>query len=97
MALLAGKRLTVAWLVVVGITLGYLVIDGATDDGGVLVASTAASVAAIVLALVKLRIIMREFMDVRHAPRILRTMTDVLVVVMAVALLGSYLVGKAVA
>ena len=40
---------------------------------------------------------MREFMDVRHAPRVLRTMTDVLVVVMAVALLGSYLVGKAVA
>jgi hypothetical protein len=95
--LLAGKRLTVAWLVVVGITLMYLGIDGATDDSGVLAASTAATVAAIVLALVKLRIIMREFMEVRHAPRILRTLTDVLVAVMAVALLGSYLVGKAVA
>ena len=59
--------------------------------------STTVTVAAIVLALVKLRIIMREFMDVRHAPRMLRTMTDVLVVVMGVALLGSYLVGKAVA
>ena len=40
---------------------------------------------------------MREFMDVRHAPRVLRSMTDVLVGVMAVALLASYLVGKAVA
>ena len=53
--------------------------------------------AAIVLALVKLRIIMREFMDVRHAPRVLRTMTDLLLAVMAVAMIGSYLVGRAVA
>ena len=30
-------------------------------------------------------------------PRVLRVMTDVLVAVMAVALLGTYLVGKAVA
>jgi len=77
--LLAGKRLTVAWLVVVAITLIYLGIDGSADDSGVAVASTSATVAAIVLALVKLRIIMREFMDVRHAPRVLRVMTDVLV------------------
>ena len=97
MDLSADKRLTVAWLVVVAITLIYLGIDGSADDSGVAVASTSATVAAIVLALVKLRIIMREFMDVRHAPRLLRTMTDVLVAVMAVALLGSYLVGKAVA
>ena len=76
------------------ITLIYLGIDGSADDSGVAVASTSATVAAIVLALVKLRIIMREFMDVRHAPRLLRSMTDVLVAVMAVALLGTYLVGK---
>ena len=97
MKLSADKRLLVAWLVVVAITLIYLVIDGSADDGGVLVASTAATVAAIALALVKLRIIMREFMDVRHAPQVLRTMTDVLVAVMAVALLGSYFAGKALA
>ena len=48
-------------------------IDGSADDHGVPGASTFASVAAIALALVKLRIIMREFMDVRHAPRVLRT------------------------
>jgi hypothetical protein len=93
----ADKRLIVAWLVVVVITLIYVGIDGSADDRGVLVASTSATVAAIVLALVKLRIIMREFMDVRHAPRLLRTMTDVLIAVMAVALFGTYLVGKAIA
>ena len=97
MHLSAGKRFTVAWLVAVAITLIYLGIDGSADDSGVAVASTSATVAAIVLALVKLRIIMREFMDVRHAPRLLRSMTDGLVAIMAVALLGSYLVGKAVA
>jgi hypothetical protein len=75
----------------------YLVIDRTADDSGVLVASTSASVAAIVLALVKLRIIMREFMDVRHAPKVLRTMTDALVVAMGVSLLGTYLIGRAIA
>lgn len=85
----AEKRLAVAWLAVVAITLAYLVIDG-----GALAASTAASITAIVLALVKLRIIMQEFMDVRHAPRVLRASTDALVVVMGVCLLGTYVVGR---
>ena len=84
-----------AWIVVVAVTLLYLVIDRSVDDDGVLGASTFASLAAIVLALAKLRIIMREFMDVRHAPRVLRTMTDGLVIVMGACLLGTYLVGRA--
>jgi hypothetical protein len=92
----AAKRLSVAWTVVVAITLVYLAIDRSADDG-VLVASTAASVAAIVLALAKLRIIMREFMDVRRAPKVLRTLTDTLVIVMGASLLGTYLVGRAIA
>jgi hypothetical protein len=92
----AAKRLSVAWTVVVAITLVYLAIDRSADDG-VLDASTAASVAAIVLALAKLRIIMREFMDVRRAPKVLRTLTDTLVIVMGASLLGTYLVGRATA
>jgi len=97
MKLAPDKRLAVAWTVVVALTLLYLVIDGAADANGVLRASTAASVAAIVLALVKVRIIVRQFMDVRHAPRVLRTMTDALVIVMGACLLGTYLVGRALA
>jgi hypothetical protein len=83
--------------VVVVFTLIYLIIDRTVDDDGALGASTLASIAAISLALIKVRIIMREFMDVRHAPRILRTTTDALVVVMAASLVGTYLVGRAVA
>ena len=97
MKLPADRRLTVAWIVVVAVTLLYLVIDRSVDDDGAVGASTAASVAAIALALAKIRIIMREFMDVRHAPRVLRIVTDALVIVMGAALLGSYLVGRALA
>jgi len=93
----AERRLSVAWVVVVTITLIYLVIDGSVDDSDVMRASTVASVAAIGLALVKVRIVMRELMDVRHAPKILRTVTDALVLTMGVFLLGTYLVGRAIA
>ena len=91
------KRLLVVWLVLVAITVIYLWIDHTADDGGVLVSSVAVTVSAIGLALVKFRIIMREFMDVRHAPPLLRRLTDLLAVVIAVSLLSSYLVGRAVA
>ena len=91
------RRVLVAWLVLVAITVLYLWIDDAADDGGALVGSVAVTVSAIGLALVKLRIIMRELMDVRNAPPLLRRLTDLLVVVIAVSLLGTYLVGRAVA
>ena len=97
MHLSAERRLSVAWVVVVTITLIYLVIDGSVDDRDVMRASTVASVAAIGLALIKVRIVMREFMDVRYAPRILRTVTDALVLTMGVFLFGTYLVGRAIA
>ena len=97
MKLSADRRLLVAWIGVVVVTLVYVVLDGASDDDGASRASVVVSVGAIVLALVKLRVILREFMDVRHAPKVLRRMTDVLVVVMATALLGTYLVGRAIA
>jgi len=93
----AERRLSVAWVVVVAITLIYLVIDGSVDDSDVMRASTVASVAAIGLALIKVRIVMREFMDVRHGPKMLRTLTDGLVITMGAFLLGTYLVGRAIA
>jgi hypothetical protein len=91
------KRLLGAWLVLVAITLIYLWMDHSADTSGVLVASTAVTVFAIVLALVKFRIILREFMDVRQAPPPLRRLTDLLVAVIAVSLLASYLIGRALA
>jgi len=91
------RRLFAAWLVLVAITLLYLWIDHSVDHGGVLVASAFATVAAIALACVKVRIIMREFMEIRGAPPFLCRITDFWVVLMAAALIGTYLAGKAVA
>lgn len=94
---LFNKRLFVVWLILVGITTSYLWIDHAVGRNGVPTASTVITVGAICLALVKVRIIMREFMEVRGAPPLLCRLTDFWVALMAVAMLGVYLAGKAVA
>jgi hypothetical protein len=92
-----NQRLFGVWLILVAISLAYLWIDHAAAHQGVPTASTVVTVGAICFALIKVRIIMREFMEVRSAPRVLRRLTDVWVVFMAAALLGVYLAGKAVA
>ncbi len=92
-----NKRLFVVWLILVAISLVYLWIDHSATHQGIPTASTVVSVVAICFALVKVRIIMREFMEVRSAPRVLRRLTDCWVLLMAAALLGVYFAGKAVA
>lgn len=95
--LASSRRLSAAWIVVVAITAIYLVIDGSADDGKGARGSAAATVTAVVLALAKLRVIIHEFMDVRHAPKVLRRAMDTLVIVMGACLLATYVVGRAVA
>jgi hypothetical protein len=92
-----NKRLFIVWLILSGLSLGYLWIDHTADDHGMPKASTVVTVSAILIALIKVRIIMREFMEVRHAPRLLKRITDLWVAIMAVVLLGLYFAGKAVA
>ena len=93
----SNKRLFVVWLILVAISLVYLWIDGSATHQGNPTASTVVTVVAICFALIKVRIILREFMEVRGAPRALRRLTDYWVLLMAVALLGVYFAGKAVA
>jgi hypothetical protein len=92
-----NKRLFWVWLILVAISLAYLGIDRAATHGGIPTASTVVTVGAICFALLKVRIIMREFMEVRTAPRVLCRLTDFWVLLMAAALLGTYFAGKAVA
>jgi hypothetical protein len=92
-----NKRLAIVWLVLSAMTLAYVWLDRSADDDGMLRASTVVTVSAIVIALVKVRIIFREFMEVRHAPVLLRRLTDGWVLLMAVFLLGSYFVGSVLA
>jgi hypothetical protein len=88
-----NRRLLVVWLVLASLTLGYLWIDHSV--GGSLRANALITSTVIVIALIKVRIIFREFMEVRHAPVLLRRLTDVWVFVIAAGLFGSYFVGLA--
>jgi hypothetical protein len=90
------KRLLVVWLALSAITMVSVWI-GSLDGRGALTANVAVTSGAIVIALVKVRIIFREFMEVRHAPALLRRVTDAWVVLTGVILLGTYFVGMALA
>lgn len=86
-----NKRLFVVWVILASLTVGYLWIDHAA--GGRLQSRAVVTSSVIVIALLKVRIIFREFMEVRTAPALLCRLTDAWVVIIAVALLGSYFVG----
>ena len=91
-----NKRLLIVWLILTSMTLAYVWIDHTVDQNGTLKASAVVTVSAIGIALIKVRIIFREFMEVRHAPALLCRLTDGWVVLIGACLLGSYFVGSAV-
>ncbi|MFA5941120.1 MAG: cytochrome C oxidase subunit IV family protein [Sinimarinibacterium sp.] len=87
------KRLGIVWAILSAITAAqYLVL---TAGKGILFAPNAAlTTSVIVVSLVKVRLILREFMDVRHAPALLRRVADIWLAVTAASLLGPYLAGS---
>ncbi|WP_210115455.1 cytochrome C oxidase subunit IV family protein [Mycobacterium sp. DL99] len=93
----SNTRLLIVWAILTAMTLVYVWLDEAVDQDGTLRASTIVTVSAIAIALIKVRIIFREFMEVRHAPALLCRVTDGWVVLIGIFLLGSYFVGSAVA
>jgi len=86
-----NKRLLVIWLVLASFTLAYLVIDHSVD--GSLRPSAVVTSSVIVIAAIKVRIIFREFMEVRQAPALLCRLTDAWVILIAASLLGCYFIG----
>ncbi|HET9877615.1 MAG TPA: cytochrome C oxidase subunit IV family protein [Mycobacterium sp.] len=90
------KRLLAVWLLLSSLTLVYLWLDHSADRHGIISGSAVVTVSAIVIALVKVRVIFREFMEVRHAPVLLCRLTDAWVVLIGGCLLGSYFIGTAV-
>ncbi|OBH50002.1 cytochrome C oxidase subunit IV family protein [Mycobacterium sp. E2479] len=81
-------------MILAALTLAYLWID--RSAGGLLKSSAVVTSSVIVIALIKVRIIFREFMEVRDAPVLLCRLTDAWVVLIAAVLLGSYFVGMQV-
>ncbi|OBJ48576.1 cytochrome C oxidase subunit IV family protein [Mycobacterium sp. 1423905.2] len=92
------RRLLVVWLILCALTVGYLWIDHSVgDEAGAPRSSAVVTAAVIVIALIKVRIIFREFMEVRQAPPLLSRLTDAWVLLMAAGMLGSYFTGMALA
>lgn len=86
-------RLAIVWLLLSLVSAAYLLV-GRPGDPTALQASTAITIGVIAIALVKVRIIMREFMEVRHAPPLLHRLTDLWLLVTACSLIGIYLFGE---
>jgi Prokaryotic Cytochrome C oxidase subunit IV len=86
------KRLLVAWLALSSITVASSSV-GALDGRDALSANTTITFIVILVALFKVRIIFREFMEVRHAPVLLGRLTDTWLLLTAVTLLSTYFVG----
>lgn len=97
MRALVKNRLMLVWVALSAITVGYLFLDRSAEEDGVSHASVVVTINAIVLALVKVRVIMREFMEVRHAPDWLRRLTDGWVLLVGAVLLAAYFAGRATA
>lgn len=91
MKLKFNTRLLVVWVVLASFTLAYLWIDHSLD--GSLRPNAVVTSSVIVIALIKVRIIFREFMEVRQAPVLLCRLTDAWVVLIGVSLFSCYIVG----
>ena len=92
MAALARNRITFVWLGLSVITLVSWWI-GAKHGAEAFARSDIVTFSVILLAATKIRFILREFMEVRTAPLVLRRLTDGVVLLMAGGLLTIYASG----
>jgi hypothetical protein len=83
------KRLFVVWIALSLISVLQLWLSSANGEE-TLTPNVAITVGVIAMALVKVRFIVREFMEVRHAPALLCRLTDAWIAITAGALLGTY-------
>ena len=88
------RRLIFVWLGLSAITLAQLAL-GSAGGRDALAPNAAITASAILMALVKVRIIIQEFMEVRHAPALLCRLTDLWVGLTGASLLGAYFIGMA--
>ena len=85
----SDRRLLVVWLALSAVTLAQLGL-GAGAERSALAPSATIAVGAIGIALLKVRFILREFMEVRHAPALLGRVTDLWLALTGVVLLATY-------
>lgn len=89
MVLASQTRLLLTWLALSGITL-FAWWMGAHHGTGPLRPDAAVALGAIAITAIKVRVILREFMHVRHAPALLQRVTDAWLALFVVAMLLAY-------
>lgn len=87
----AARTTTYAWIILSAITLTSWWLAPPHGNGAPAVASVPITVAVIVLAFIKGRMIIRYFMEVRSAPRWLKLFTDGWLMVLWTSVLAIYL------
>jgi Prokaryotic Cytochrome C oxidase subunit IV len=85
----ARNRLLIVWAALTLITLVSWGI-GASHGTGPIRPDAAVALGAIAITLIKVRVIIREFMDVRAAPKKLKTVTDAWLITFGLAMLAAY-------
>ena len=91
MKLTPTRRLTLVWAILSAITVVASILGRTPHVDGRLVASTTVTVCILVIALVKCRLVIRTFMEVRSAPTWLRRSTDLGLVAFWGTVLALYL------
>jgi hypothetical protein len=88
----AARTTTYAWIILSAITIVSWFLAPARGQGAPAVPSVGITVAVIVLAVIKGRMIIRYFMEVRTAPRWLKLTTDAWLAVLWAGVLAIYLI-----
>jgi hypothetical protein len=91
MRIAALARLPLTWFALSAITLLSWWI-GVRHGHGALAPNAAVSISVIAIAAIKVRVIFREFMDVRNAPVLLRRITDAWLVLLVAGVTAAYLI-----
>jgi len=91
MSVSSQSRLVIAWSVLCAITLLAWWI-GAHHREGSLQPDPVVGLSAMAITVIKVRVIIREFMDVRHAPVQLKYVTDAWLIVFITAMVIAYFV-----
>lgn len=86
----SARRTAIVWLALSALTIASWLLR-VVHDKGALSASTAATIGVLAVAMIKGRLIIREFMEVREAPAWLGWATDGWLSVLWVTILVMYL------
>ena len=85
-------RLALVWLLLSLVTLASLSVS-TFDDQVAFSANTAVTLSVFVIAIIKVRLILREFMEVRHAPALLQRLIDLWLLITCASLMDIYTFG----